>query len=155
MYLVYFSWFMGESVKLPVWQTTFGWVLCSEFASDFLCKGVIRQGDSAWKRVSRGVWGVVPGRREGQGQSSRLDTHRGSGAKLCREQISRPWQLLNNLPWSAGLLRFCISLESCTIGSPGGRDLSWHLFFSWFCIFAWGCLAILNVPYQKRRPQAF
>lgn len=55
--------------------------------------------------VVRGVWGVVPGRREGQGQSSRLDTHRGSGAKLCREQISRPWQLLNNLPWSAGIIK--------------------------------------------------
>jgi len=39
--------------QVAVWQTTFGWVLCSKFASYFFYKGVIRQGDTVW---SEGRW---------------------------------------------------------------------------------------------------
>lgn len=95
--------------QIAVWQTTFGWVFV-------LNLHLISCVEEWWGEVTvpgeRGgvfvlgkqeiVWGVVPGRRERQGRN-RLDTYRGS--KLCREQISSLEDLLNNLPWSAGIIK--------------------------------------------------
>lgn len=39
--------------QVAVWRTTFGWVLCSKFASFFSYKGVIRQGDTV---CGKGRW---------------------------------------------------------------------------------------------------
>lgn len=96
-----------------VWQTTFGWVLCSKFACYFLSKGVIRQGDSSWREercVCPGETGALSGELCQAGDRDRVRTAgwaltEGLWLNSSGNRFPGLGNLLNNLPGSAGMIK--------------------------------------------------